>query len=56
MMVVQELAAHAHVPATVIGTVGGENPKIALDGKEIITLPIDKLKATWREAIACSLK
>ena len=56
MTVLQELAAREHVPVTVIDTVSGENLKIAVDGKEITTLPLDKLKAIWREAIECSLK
>ncbi len=50
------LAAQENVPARVIGRTGGERLSLTLDGREVINLPLDKMKHAWREAIGCLLK
>jgi phosphoribosylformylglycinamidine synthase len=44
-------AAAAGVPATVIGTVGGDRIQFAVDGRATIDLPRDEADAIWSTAI-----
>ncbi len=50
------LAAQENVPAAVIGKTGGNSFLVTVDGRELINLPIEKMKTAWREAIGCLLK
>ncbi|MBT9166967.1 MAG: Phosphoribosylformylglycinamidine synthase subunit PurL [Syntrophomonadaceae bacterium] len=50
------LAAQENVPAAVIGKTGGNSFLVTVDGRELINLPIGKMKTAWREAIGCLLK
>jgi len=56
---VDELAAHLEakgVTYAVIGTVGGSNVDIKINGKSGIQTPVTKLERVWKDAIPCLMK
>lgn len=44
------------VPAEIIGTVGGERLRVALDGSAALDEAVSELKTIWEDAIPCLMK
>jgi phosphoribosylformylglycinamidine synthase len=53
---IQEIAALAGCPFTLLGRAGGDHLRIAIDGQETIALPIRDLEETWRAALGSKLQ
>lgn len=53
---IKELIAENKIPSTVLGTIGGEKFKISISGEEIINLPIEGMKKTWKDTFELLMK
>ncbi|QUH19931.1 phosphoribosylformylglycinamidine synthase subunit PurL [Alkaliphilus sp. B6464] len=53
---IKELIAENKIPNTVLGTIGGESFKISISGEEIINLPIEGMKKTWKDTFELLMK
>jgi phosphoribosylformylglycinamidine (FGAM) synthase-like enzyme len=51
----EELAARAGCPFTLLGRTGGTALSIKADGEEVVNLPISELEAAWRSSLATKL-
>jgi phosphoribosylformylglycinamidine synthase len=52
----EEIAARANCPFTLIGRVGGDTLRISVDGEEAINKHVDELESAWRGAIGEKLQ
>ena len=52
----EEIAARASCPLTLLGRTGTDRLRIRADGEEVINLPIDELEAAWRASLATKLQ
>jgi phosphoribosylformylglycinamidine synthase II len=53
---IQELAAQAGAPVSVLGTVGGKTLRIAAGGKRQVSLPVEEMERIWRGALPALLE
>jgi phosphoribosylformylglycinamidine synthase II len=53
---IQELAAQAGAPVSVLGTVGGRTLRIAAGGKRQVSLPVEEMERIWRGALPALLE
>ena len=53
---VQELAARANCPITIIGRVGGKRLHIKLGEAEAVSVEVDELETVWRGSLAKKLE
>jgi phosphoribosylformylglycinamidine (FGAM) synthase-like enzyme len=51
----EELAARAGCPFTLLGSTGGNTLSIKADGEEVVNLPVGELEAAWRGSLATKL-
>lgn len=52
----EEIAAHANCPLTILGRTGGSQLSIKADGEEVINLPVSELEAACRTSLATKLR
>jgi phosphoribosylformylglycinamidine synthase II len=53
---VQEIAARANCPFTILGRTGGARLSIKADGEEVVNLPVAELEMVWRNSLASRLR
>jgi phosphoribosylformylglycinamidine synthase II len=53
---IQELAAQAGAPVSVLGTVGGKTLRVTAGGKRQIALPVEEIERIWRGALPALLE
>ena len=51
----EEIAAHAGCPLTILGRTGGERLSIKVDGTEVVRLSVTELETAWRSSLATRL-
>ncbi|MGB7924223.1 MAG: phosphoribosylformylglycinamidine synthase subunit PurL [Pyrinomonadaceae bacterium] len=52
----EEIAARAACPLTLLGRTGTDRLRIKTDGEEVIDLPLDELETAWRASLASKLQ
>ena len=52
----EEIAARASCPLTILGRTGTDVLRIKADGEEVISLRIDELEAAWRTSLGSKLQ
>lgn len=52
----KDLLVDRNIPNTVLGTVGGSNFEVDINGKEIINLPVEGMKKTWIDTFGLLMK
>lgn len=52
----EEIAARANCPLTLLGRTGVGHLRIEADGEEVVYLPVDELEATWRTSLGAKLQ
>jgi phosphoribosylformylglycinamidine synthase II len=53
---IEEIAARANCPFTILGRTGGDRLSIKADGEEVINLSVAELEAAWRTSLATKLR
>ncbi|HKQ52848.1 MAG TPA: phosphoribosylformylglycinamidine synthase subunit PurL, partial [Pyrinomonadaceae bacterium] len=53
---VEEIAARAGCPLTILGRTGGDRLVIKADGEEVISLALSELETAWRTSLATKLR
>jgi phosphoribosylformylglycinamidine synthase II len=53
---IEEMAAHAGCPLTILGRTGGESLSIKADGQEVVNLSVAEIEAAWRGALSTKLR
>jgi phosphoribosylformylglycinamidine synthase len=53
---VRAIAQRHNVPFTILGQVGGNQLRIAVNGQTAVNAPVADLESTWRNALSRSLK
>ena len=56
LALVEDLAARADCPITIIGKVGGNQLRITLDEEEVVSVDVDELETVWRDSLASKLE
>jgi phosphoribosylformylglycinamidine synthase len=56
LALVEDLAARANCPITILGKVGGNRLRIKLAEEEVIAVDVDELETVWRGALAKKLE
>jgi phosphoribosylformylglycinamidine synthase len=52
----EEIAARAGCPLTILGRTGGDHLSIKADGEDVVHLPVTELEAAWRTSLATKLR
>jgi phosphoribosylformylglycinamidine synthase len=52
----EEIAARANCPLTLLGHVGTDQLRIAADGEELISLRLDEMEQAWRSSLGAQLQ
>jgi hypothetical protein len=55
LALVEDLAASANCPITILGQVGGDKLRIKLGDEEIISYAVSELEDAWRGSLAKKL-
>jgi len=53
---IEEIAARANCPFTILGRTGSDRLSIKADGEEVINLSVAELEAAWRSSLATKLR
>jgi phosphoribosylformylglycinamidine synthase subunit PurL len=53
---IEEIAARAHCPLTILGSVGGTHLQVRVNGSEAINAPVDRLELAWRNSLSDKLQ
>jgi phosphoribosylformylglycinamidine synthase II len=53
---IEEIAARANCPFTILGRTGGDRLSIKADGEEVINLSVAELEAAWRTSLVTKLR
>ena len=56
LALVEELAARANCPITILGKVGGNRLSIKLGEEEVVSVDVDELETGWRGSLAKKLE
>ncbi len=53
---IEEIAARAHCPLTILGSVGGVHLQVRVNGNEAIDASVDRLELAWRNSLSEKLQ
>jgi phosphoribosylformylglycinamidine (FGAM) synthase-like enzyme len=53
---IEQIAANASCPMTILGAVGSKRLRITNDGEELVNLPVADLERAWRSSLQQKLQ